>query len=482
MKCIKRSPQHPEANKTKAVVETGKGDKEKAKKTIAEAIKGSFSEEAKRILRFLDPQAHYWRYIKPRVKVPEYFSPYKFELPFICRNRQDIPRALGEVDAYQKAMGVLIQKYAAITSENFILQANQVTKMLEQQQAGNKVNPGLLTGRKKPLFNTASSILSDLEKEFNSKRSDIDKRYNQLLREINLLIKQHENEFKQLEDAYKKRQDEYSKTHEGPSEALMEEECKTKNDLFNNYQSKYITLTENIQHQSFQVWADHINDISFWLYLSTVTKTQFKELFARYAASYLAWIRGLSELSWPAFRYCGDKDFPKQNKEVSAGEPECPVNLEILVGVGKININCESFELELGEGVLFGYEKNFKTGTSTIAFGAGVSIGIFEMIFNTSTGMEIPYAPLELGAKQQFYITFDRDNSISDLGVLWEAEADIKGMNKPDAKVNMKLGMMSGTLEIDEGPLKPIADKIFGIQPEQQINKNVQMYNKSKQE
>ena len=130
----------------------------------------------------------------------------------------------------------------------------------------------------------------------------------------------------------------------------------------------------------------------------------------------------------------------------------------------------------MGEFALFGFEKNFKTGTTTIAFGAGISKGLFDLEFGSSTGETIPYSAMEFGAKQQFYITFDRDNSISDIGVLWEAEADIKGMNKPDAKVNMKLGMLSGTLEIDEGPLKPIADKIFGIQPETQLNNKVPIY------
>lgn len=465
-RCIKRSPLNPEGNKTEGVIETGKGDKEKAKKTIADAMKGGFTDEAKRIVRFLDPPVHYSHYLKPRVKVPEYFTPYKFELPVICRNREDVPRALAEVDAYQRAIDVPLKQYSAIMTENFKIQADNFSNKLERQQS--------------PFFHTGTSILGDLEKEFTSKLGEVDKRYKQLGKDVSALIMKHEIEFQQLNKDFDERQREYGKTHEGIDPAIEKERCTALNNLFNNYQLEYIALAENIQHQFFQVWADHINDISFWLYLGTSSKTQFKELFAHYTATYLARLKGLAQNSLPVFRYCDKDKWTKQDKEMKVKEPECPVNVEIFLGVGKIDIDCDVFaiELEFGKGMdlEFNYEKNFRTGTSTIAFGAGFSLGIPEVEFTTSAGQAIPASPVQLGAKQQFYITFDRDNSVSDLGVLWEAEADLRGMNKPDGKATMKLGMLSGTLEIDEGPLKPVADKIFGIQPEQQQNKKVEIY------
>ena len=474
MQCIRRSPMNPEANKTEAVIETAKGDKEAARKRIEEALQVSFTEEGKRILKYLDPSAYYHRFIKPRVKVPEYFNTYKFKLPPLCLNRGDVARAIAEVDAYQKSAEVLIKKYAAITAAHFKTQADNLMNIYEQRSSGNNSFSNI--SKTRPLQNTAAVILVNLEKEFNHRIGLIDKKYKQLDKDVTRLQKEHEIEFQKIIIDFADQQNEYSKSHEGPSEAISREECKTKNDLFNRYQLTYVDLAEKTIDQYYQVWADHINDICFWLYLGAVSKTQYHELFARYTAIFLARLQGLAGKSRPMFRYCDKDPLAATSREMSIKEPDCPVNLEITLVVGKINIDCEVFELELGEFALFGFEKNFKTGTTTIAFGAGISKGLFDLEFGSSKGETIPYSAMEFGAKQQFYITFDRDNSISDIGVLWEAEADIKGMNKPDAKVNMKLGMLSGTLEIDEGPLKPIADKIFGIQPETQLNNKVPIY------
>jgi hypothetical protein len=385
-----------------------------------------------------------------------------------------VPRAISEVNAYQKSAEVLIKKYGTITAEHFKTQADNLVNLLEQQQAGNNTNPHIPKNR--PMQNTAAAILVNLEKEFTYRIGQVDKKYKQLGRELTVRRKAHEAEFQKIIQDFAEQQREYAINHEGASQAISREECKAKNDLFNRYQLAYVDTAEKIIDQYYQVWVDHINDISFWLYLGAITKTQYKELFARYAATFLARMSGLAGNSLPAFRYCDKDPLAGASSDMDIKEPECPINLEFALVVGKINIDCEVFELELGEFALFGFEKNFKTGTTTIAFGAGVSKGLFELDFGTPTNPEIPYAPLELGAKQQFYITFDRDNSISDIGVLWEAEADVKGMNKPDAKVNMKLGMLSGTLEIDEGPLKPIADKIFGIQAETQLNNKIPIY------
>ena len=62
-----------------------------------------------------------------------------------------------------------------------------------------------------------------------------------------------------------------------------------------------------------------------------------------------------------------------------------------------------------------------------------------------------------------------------DAGFLWEAQIDIKGLGKPaELKQNFTWAINKGFSA--EGGLTTIADKIFDIPPDKQINKNVKIY------
>ncbi len=93
----------------------------------------------------------------------------------------------------------------------------------------------------------------------------------------------------------------------------------------------------------------------------------------------------------------------------------CPpwLNIELDLLAVQLKADCEKFEVEAGKGIVAEFEKNFKTGTSTIAAGAGIKQNF------------IGVAEGEL--KQMLYITFDNDNKFVDFGLKGKAEIKIGG-------------------------------------------------------
>jgi len=124
-----------------------------------------------------------------------------------------------------------------------------------------------------------------------------------------------------------------------------------------------------------------------------------------------------------------------------------------------MNCNQISFEIKAG-GLILNAEIGVGSRPSTIAIGAGFQQGI-PMIGKA-------------GIKEQYFISFDGNNHVSDLGVQEIVRVKAPGVNET---AGWKLGVNSGW-NFQEGPLKPIADKLFGI-AETQVNHNVNLYKKN---
>jgi tetratricopeptide (TPR) repeat protein len=118
-------------------------------------------------------------------------------------------------------------------------------------------------------------------------------------------------------------------------------------------------------------------------------------------------------------------------------ELDCPqwLNLEFDLQVAKLKADCNKYAIESTKGLLLGYEKNFKTGTSTIAAGVGV-----EQKFGSLA---------KLSAKQMVYIAFDNNNQFSDFGLKGTAEGKV-GLST-DALVTNGIGKVGTTLAGVEG-------------------------------
>jgi tetratricopeptide (TPR) repeat protein len=94
---------------------------------------------------------------------------------------------------------------------------------------------------------------------------------------------------------------------------------------------------------------------------------------------------------------------------------KCPDWLKVNVSlkVAKLKADCNAFNIEADVYKLIhvGMEKKFKTGTSTLYVGGGIS-GKFKSLASGSI-------------KQQFYIVFDNNNEFADLGMRGSASGDL---------------------------------------------------------
>jgi hypothetical protein len=145
---------------------------------------------------------------------------------------------------------------------------------------------------------------------------------------------------------------------------------------------------------------------------------------------------------------------------------DCPVDIVMGLGIGKIELNCEKFSISGGEGALFGFEKNFKTKQSTVSIGIGVRLELMVKAGPTSSGIGAQ-------ATEFAFITVDGNNGIADIGLTNEAKftADAPVIGRKELGVGSKFGIYSGW-DFNEGPLK---GKV-GPAPDVQKNINVPLF------
>lgn len=114
----------------------------------------------------------------------------------------------------------------------------------------------------------------------------------------------------------------------------------------------------------------------------------------------------------------------------------CPqwLNIELSMGVSKLKADCSKYSLEVGKGVFGSYEKDFKTGTSTIGAGVGYSES-----FAGING--------KLGAKQMVYISFDNNNEFADLGLKGKVELGMQVTPQVIQEGILEVGGNLGSIE-----------------------------------
>lgn len=100
----------------------------------------------------------------------------------------------------------------------------------------------------------------------------------------------------------------------------------------------------------------------------------------------------------------------------------CPdwLNLEIDLKAAKLKADCSKYSVEVGKGLQASYEKDFKTGKSTLSAGVGIK-GSFWHLGKAS-------------AKQMAYVSFDDNNEFSDFGLKGQAGASL-GLDNESVKV-----------------------------------------------
>lgn len=121
-----------------------------------------------------------------------------------------------------------------------------------------------------------------------------------------------------------------------------------------------------------------------------------------------------------------------ENINLAFSEPYCPVNISIPFYIGELSLNCKSFSILGGEGIKFGYERDFTAKTSTVLFGPGAGAQSGAVNFEANA----------LG-----FVTWNNDNSISDYGVRVTSGVSAGGVgpfNAGGMEAQVQVGVESG--------------------------------------
>jgi tetratricopeptide (TPR) repeat protein len=451
MRCIRIVPEHAEACGTAGFIEESKGHIEKAVEYFEKSIKRGFSKTVYLKLRKLKKGRNIANLIRPRIKLPEYFNQFKYDLPPQCLSTNNAVMAEAEHNAFRKMIAQQAQKFGAMYQELAQKQMEKGMAIMNAGGIGRKLNPNEFMAQ--PFYELcqimADQVLSDYKKElgeFHSKTIKI------FASDMAALEDEYQQKYKAMMDAFEAR----CSAGEGASHAncaTEEEICSAKNALANTYLPLFADITAAMQVKGKRIFRTYFDELVYWHYLSLnpISKDDFRIQYYYFIEQYLGTMAGICTTK--IIKPCITTTVTTTKESNAIKDVDCPLDFGISFIVGNIELNCEKFSIEGGEVLMFKYERDFKTKSSTMNIGIGVNIDLGKG-FNA-------------GVQEYAFIKFDGNGGFSDAGIKTEASAEAGiGIIGVKAEVGSTLGIESGWT-FNEGPLKGILDP----KPEVPLNK-----------
>ena len=468
-RCMKIEPEHPEACNTAGQIEAEKGNKEKAIEYFEKSIRSAYTKTAELKLRKIKKGSKIVPLVRPRIKIPEYFNQFKYQLPAQCTQVENAAVSKAEHAAFRTMITKQGRVYGAKYAELSQKKTQEVLQQMKSNGAARAVRKNAFVAQ--PYYELCGIMARDIGAEYGKALADlgsrVDKSYNE---EFNLLEKEYKTLRRELDKSFDQRHDQCC--GEGRTSSCCprsEEKCTAYNNLANQYLPKFALITEEWQKKNLLVFNTYFDELVYWQYLSLhpIGDDNFKIFYYVFIQEYLVMLDKIGNTM--IIEPCGFTPTKSTKESNAIGEMDCPIDIELGIGVGEVQLNCETFSFSIGEGVIFGFEKNFKTKQSTLSFGVGVQ-------FNLGVKAGQVEAKVSAAVNESIFISFDGDNKFSDGGLKFEAKAT-SGLGENIVKVNDKLnvgytlGVNSGW-NFNEGFLKGK----LGPTPPAQQNKKVPIY------
>jgi tetratricopeptide (TPR) repeat protein len=138
----------------------------------------------------------------------------------------------------------------------------------------------------------------------------------------------------------------------------------------------------------------------------------------------------LAKVEIPQFQPSPDPAAKIPKKE---NGPPCPFQkgqkLKVNIIAVSVAVDCESIELEGGEGIILGGKYNFKTRETELSISGGLKAGLGGL----ETGTDF-----EVGAQSGITVTFDKNNQPSDIGFKTQVAATARVANQTLMGVNVE--------------------------------------------
>lgn len=440
-------PNYQQANYTDGEIEL----------SSSQHFKNSLNKDYTGDIRLVEPDMDIDEYITHNLHIPEYFNENKYNVPAQCQNVNEAEALSAIYNGYNDMVNPLYEKYHTLSLEYAEKAKQDMQKRAEDAFAMKKLSMP-------PFFKKAGYAWDALMKKQKSDGEWL----------------------AQMDQDYRTRTNEIYEGFQSRSRSAGSD-CATQTANVNQYLREMADVTKAWQLKHITFNKKYINQVIYWSFLNSFSSNEFKWKFYTWVASYLNEMRSIAktELWGPPCKEMEQRNTPA--REIPIEEPECPIDLEIKLIVGKIALNCQKFSFSGGELVRFKYEKNFKSKQSTMELGIGFGIDL-------GTGFGGYKGSVSLNASESIFITWDGNNSISDLGLSMGAKAAVgveksssmkvgdivqeisntKNIGSAETGVNATVGIDSGWT-FNEGPLNSVLNSA-----PTQINPNVNIYKGNK--
>jgi len=439
-RCIKIAPTHPEANNTAAIICINKGQTEQAKNYCTQSLKGGLTSEAVKTYGhlFKDDDIEKLIDIEPWKSYP--FNEHDFTFPLQCEKIEDAAEIKLELDAYAKRYRALFDKY----DKGYAAEMRAKAAKMNAQYASN------------PLANMA---MVDADTHYTRRAGYAYHRItSQNVQDIHDVTMKHYKEIDNLKVELAAKQKALDKKRDQEIEACgnsnlcevkaIATHCRLQNELSNLYLPKFAVINRDYVSKLWRLSKEEYEAHS--VYVRMAIKHNTIQFFSEdpisivFISSPLTNGQILTDGYQVIMPYCDLTD--AEMKAIDSLElkenKNCNLNVEIPLGAVKMTFSCDEFEIEGGELIKAKYNKNFRTGQTTLYAGVGVS-------------EHIP--GFEASATQYVFVCFDKNNKPVDVGTQGELELDVKGIVKGDQKIILRTSMNTG-VSFEPGPLQALTD------------------------
>jgi|CXWL01.1.fsa_nt_gi tetratricopeptide (TPR) repeat protein len=368
-------PFHIEANATQGYINEARGNSAAAANHYSNSLKGGYNKAAAEGMKRTKPSDDISDKLRlpPRMNYPEMDD----NLPFAC------PADPGS-------------SYAAVVGFNAKMQAetdawNRTHKDYEERSGkdmeqnimnligGN--SRGRIAVALNPLFNKAQVVTAKSYRAYTDEGMRIENEYEKWKREFD---KEWAAKFKNVCDGL------------DPDRC-----CAAETGLYN---AKNAAFMNRYHRYCEDVWNNtrwHYNTIAYWYpYVKNVPFGARDLIIAR--GILLGTASKLTAIHLTEYT-CGRQieKTDSADKKANFKNIDCPASVKIPLGVGDVKLSCESLSVDLGEGIMGGFEYEFGSGQTTMYIGVGVQA-------------EAGVLSVEASATQ--FISFDSNFNVTDVG------------------------------------------------------------------
>ena len=413
MAALTIDPAHAEANSGMAVIAVDNGNTAKAIPLIEKAMKSGYSvvldklTEQKKITLDFD---------KLKCKVPEYFNTNNYKPVPAATNLTEVKSVLAQRDQMHALVAVWQRKAEKenqdqnnkAEQENLSQISARIYGFFPTAPFGKKAKFMILQNAKAMYHYAAASAMDNYK---NGKEADA------------------------MHDALEER---ITQRHAAEQPDPGYESCKIDAEETEKFLQASSEFYDGVVRKSLFKYYDFANQQLHW-YRFLLNEEQYRTVFYNVAEDLMQKMESYHQnqrLGRPDYvvTHCEKilQNPPKPQMAVANPDADCPVKIKIPFIVGSIKADCKGWEIEGGEGVVLGVQKEYKSGEITIGMGLGANLELP----NTIGG----------GGKGQMFVKLDGDFSPIDIGMVLEASGDatLGPVMIAEEKLTATIGMTSG--------------------------------------